>query len=292
MISFKSINFQRDVGTIVELLRESLSDNHSTDFFKWKHCENPFGESYGLLAYDDNQIVGVRMFMFWEFRKADKIIKAIRPVDTIVHPGYRGKGLFKKLTLKGLDACSGNYDLVFNTPNRQSLPGYLKMGWKHYPQKLQYRMAFSPGFRGKNDVQLHSANRFEVTENYYPSKSFRTHYSSEYLRWRYSGKVYHHATVMGSSDETLIIFRKEKIRGLKTLIILEAISVPGEDNKKAIEKLASKLGYPVIYYLEDEEIEKPLISFRSSQSIVVYRDDTLQVRSSIKFSAGDLEGKL
>ena len=68
----------------------------------WKHYDNPFGKSYGLLARDKNIIVGARMFMFWEFRKANRVLRAIRPVDTITHPEYRGKGIFKKLTYKGL----------------------------------------------------------------------------------------------------------------------------------------------------------------------------------------------
>src|SRR5690606_24306476 len=56
--------------------------------------------------------------------------RAFRPVDTVTHPSWRGRGLFSKLTkfaIKQID--SGDRMLIFNTPNENSLPGYEKMGW-------------------------------------------------------------------------------------------------------------------------------------------------------------------
>src|SRR5690606_36927640 len=42
-----------------------------------------------------------------------------------------GKGIFKKLTLALVEFCKERQDhFVFNTPNEQSKPGYLKMGWE------------------------------------------------------------------------------------------------------------------------------------------------------------------
>ena len=292
MISLRKIDYERDIGEVVQLLRGSLSDNHSEEFFRWKHCENPFGQSYGLLACDGDKIVGARMFMFWEFRKADKIVKAIRPVDTIVHPSYRGKGLFKKLTLKGLESCRNTYDIVFNTPNENSLPGYLKMGWDYYPQKLDYRVAFLLPILRAWKVEILGVNDFDVPSNYQSSDSFRTHLTSGFLKWRYPGAAYVWATVDGSRGRTMVIFREEKIKGLKTLVILEIISPPGEDKEKLIRSLGSQLHGWVIYYLNDGEVGNPVFSFKSSSSRVVYRNDNFGILEDLKFSAGDLEGKL
>ena len=39
--------------------------------------------------------------------------------------------MFTKLTMHGLAAMQADgVDFVFNTPNSQSRPGYLKMGWR------------------------------------------------------------------------------------------------------------------------------------------------------------------
>jgi hypothetical protein len=68
--------------------------------------------------------------MRWEWVSEGRVYKAVRAVDTATHPDYQGKGIFKKLTLSLVDSCSKSGDhFVFNTPNAQSKPGYLKMGW-------------------------------------------------------------------------------------------------------------------------------------------------------------------
>ena len=41
-----------------------------------------------------------------------------------------GTGVFTRLTLAALEELKIDTDLVFNTPNGKSLPGYLKMGWR------------------------------------------------------------------------------------------------------------------------------------------------------------------
>ena len=63
----------------------------------------------------------------------DKVYRCLRAVDTATHPEHQGKGIFKKLTLQLIDeAAKQGYDFIFNTPNAQSTPGYLKMGWKRW----------------------------------------------------------------------------------------------------------------------------------------------------------------
>jgi hypothetical protein len=52
-------------------------------------------------------------------------------VDTATHPDARGRGIFRRLTLALADAMAADgVALVFNTPNSQSMPGYLRMGWR------------------------------------------------------------------------------------------------------------------------------------------------------------------
>ena len=55
----------------------------------------------------------------------------VRAVDTATVPEFQGRGIFTRLTLDALDELRDDgVDLVFNTPNANSLPGYLKMGWQ------------------------------------------------------------------------------------------------------------------------------------------------------------------
>jgi GNAT superfamily N-acetyltransferase len=124
----------RDELAVLELLTASLgggpAGRRPVEFFRWKHVENPFGRSFLLLAEDGGRVVGLRAFMRWRFASAQGEVRAARAVDTATHPEYQGRGIFTRLTLAALDALRDEVDLIFNTPNEKSLPGYLKMGWE------------------------------------------------------------------------------------------------------------------------------------------------------------------
>lgn len=123
-----------DGQAVLQLLDASLgggpAGRRPPSFFRWKHLANPFGRSFMLVAESDGRIVGLRAFMRWRFQAGDRELRAVRAVDTATHPEYQGQGIFSRLTLAALDELAGEADLVFNTPNEKSLPGYLKMGWQ------------------------------------------------------------------------------------------------------------------------------------------------------------------
>src|SRR5262245_10506110 len=98
--------------------------------FRWKHLDNPFGRSCMLVAECDGRLIGLRALMRWRFVAGETTIRAARAVDTATHPDYQGKGVFSLLTRAALEAVDGEVDLIFNTPNGKSGPGYLKMGWR------------------------------------------------------------------------------------------------------------------------------------------------------------------
>ena len=122
-----------DLPAIIELLAQSMGRADDARFdalFRWKHLENVFGPSPMWVACDRDRIVGLRVFMRWEFERAGRIVRCVRAVDTATHPDYQGRGIFKRLTLDALAPMeTDGVEFVFNTPNSQSRPGYLKMGW-------------------------------------------------------------------------------------------------------------------------------------------------------------------
>lgn len=123
-----------DERPVIDLLTAALGAGpagaRAPELFRWKHTASPFGPSYMLVAEEEGRIVGLRAFMRWRFRAGARVLRAVRAVDTATHPGCRGRGVFRRLTLEALDELRGDADLVFNTPNEKSLPGYLKMGWR------------------------------------------------------------------------------------------------------------------------------------------------------------------
>src|SRR5690242_5148995 len=99
--------------------------------YRWKHEHNAFGPSPAWVAVDGDRVAGIRVFMRWEFVVDGHVMRAVRAVDTATDPAYQGRGIFTRLTMHALEAVTAEgVDFVFNTPNDQSRPGYLKMGWE------------------------------------------------------------------------------------------------------------------------------------------------------------------
>ena len=161
---------QVDLTEIVNLLKQSLGESlipKSENFWRWKHVENPFGQSPVLVAEENNKLIGVRAFMLWQWQLNGKTLKAARAVDTATHPNHQGKGIFKKLTLQLIEDCKQNHvDFIFNTPNKNSMPGYLKMGWikaGRLPMRLRFITPFEEFFFRNKVTQQISWEELEKT---------------------------------------------------------------------------------------------------------------------------------
>lgn len=125
---------EADLDAVLEVAGAALGwapgEPHEV-LFRWKHRENPFGASPMWVAEDDEGVVGFRAFLRWRFvDAAGATWSAVRAVDTATTPRAQGRGVFTALTRHALDELRAEgVDFVFNTPNDQSRPGYLKMGW-------------------------------------------------------------------------------------------------------------------------------------------------------------------
>lgn len=125
-----------DRAAVLGLLGEAMgggpTGSRTEDFFDWKHRQSPFGASPAQVALDGERIVGVRLFLRWQLEREGRRLYALRAVDTATHPEYLRRGIFRELTLSLLTHLeeSEQVDLVFNTPNADSRPGYLRMGWQ------------------------------------------------------------------------------------------------------------------------------------------------------------------
>jgi GNAT superfamily N-acetyltransferase len=146
-IEIRPYDDHADEAAVLELLAVSLGkrlDERYRAFFRWKHHENPFGGSFMWVAEQEGSVVGFRAFMRWRFvDPGGDVVEAVRAVDTATHPDAQGRGIFRRLTLHGLDEMRAEgIAFVFNTPNDQSRPGYLKMGWHveaQVPMKVRPR---------------------------------------------------------------------------------------------------------------------------------------------------------
>ena len=226
-----------DIPNILRVLKASLgevSSKKTQEVWEYKHVKNPFGKSLVLLAVIDDEIVGVRAFMKWKWQLGDKEFIACRAVDTATHPNHQGKGIFKKLTLKAIDIAEKNgWHFIFNTPNDQSKPGYLKMGWSEIDRvkvqftPINYFFKLMPAMK---DFDLNSSrqlteNSSELILNHnqrLKAKGLFTPKDLNFLLWRYMHNPMQDYIVY--SSENLFIAAYVKMRGkLKEFRVAELI---------------------------------------------------------------------
>ncbi|WP_423818757.1 GNAT family N-acetyltransferase [Salinimicrobium sp. TIG7-5_MAKvit] len=290
MTAFREINYKQDIKEIVALIRANLDTQFSEEFFKWKHIDNPFGKSLGLVAIEDNKIVGLRMFMRWEFSKNNgAVIKALRPVDTVVDKEYRGQGLFKKLTLKGLANFENEYNLIFNTPNINSLPGYLKMGWEKMEKPGFFRIAICNPMRKHVSYNLIESKEINLHKENTPALN-NTNRTESYLRWRYKDQKYEIASF---KDGTYVFFKKFLFKSFPAIMIFD-IKQFKLDTSFYYNSLAIQYKRPLIYYLGNlkDSNRNFLVNFKSKTPVIVYRNDDFNIFEDIIFDLGDVEGIL
>ena len=240
-----------------------LPDEHHAAFFEWKHRRSPFGPSPAWVAEAGGRVVGFRAFLRWEFERGGRVVRAVRAVDTATDPAHRGTGVFGRLTRLGLDALREEaVDFVFNTPNDQSLPGYLRMGWVEVgrlpvsarprsPLALA-RMAASrtpadlwslpatAGVPAADAVgEVAPIDALLATQPKEPS--VHTRRTAAYLAWRYSGfpPLAYRARLAGSSPvDGLALFRLRR-RGRCVEAVIGDVLVPGGDHRAAARLAAA-----------------------------------------------------
>lgn len=251
----------RDIPAIVDLLKLSLGEGlmpKSAAFWHWKHLDNPFGKSLVFLGLEGDLLVGVRAFMRWEWHQGSRVFKAVRAVDTATHPDFQGKGVFRELTLRCVEACrSEKIDFVFNTPNEKSKPGYLKMGWGSNGRMKLYmipripRRSKSTDFDSTYSMQKAS---FQIDDRImgFHKEWITTTTSEKMLAWRYRDNPniqYYYVADDQLSPSFLTIFRlKPRPFGFEFRICdtLWASEQATEAYKKLLEAAIARSGAAIV----------------------------------------------
>jgi len=124
--------FRTQVVSLLRPLWGHDGEGHGP-YFQWKYEDNPYTESpLGIAALFQGQVVGFRGYFATRFEITgdnDALI-VLCPGDTCVHPDHQRKGLSVAMGNLAMEEYAPKYRLFLNTTcTRNSLPGYLKMGF-------------------------------------------------------------------------------------------------------------------------------------------------------------------
>jgi GNAT superfamily N-acetyltransferase len=247
-----------DRPAVLALLGAALGwgdDERFAAFFAWKHQDNPSGASPGWVALAGERVVGFRTFLCWELEGPEGPVRAVRAVDTATHPDHQRRGIFSRLTATAAEELAAEgVDLVFNTPNDRSGPGYTKLGWHRVgPLPVSWRPtsamsilrmagARCPAERWSLPVEAGQpagevlADPFvaELVASQPPPTGLRTRRSPAFLAWRYGHAPLRYRAVPVGSDlaDGFALFRARR-RGRAVEGTLCDILVPGADPRLA-----------------------------------------------------------
>jgi GNAT superfamily N-acetyltransferase len=235
------------------------------ELFRWKHDRNAFGRSPRWVALDGDRVAGFRVFLRWEWRRPDgTVARAVRAVDTATDPDYQGRGIFTRLTKAALsDLADDGVDFVFNTPNDQSRPGYLKMGWEVVGRPPVMVTPSGPvGIarlaRARTAAELWSesstagASATEVlaqagaealVDAIAAPTTLATNRTIDFLRWRYGLEELHYRAITLGRDpaEGIAIFRVRRRGAAHEATVTELLVPAGTGAGRAKRKLLRRV---------------------------------------------------
>lgn len=249
-----------DHPAIIALAARSLGwrDGEPNEaLFRWKHLDNPFGPSAMWVAVDDGEIVGFRAFLRWAFDDpgGDRCA-AVRAVDTATDPDHQGRGIFTALTRHGLEAeRDRGTGFVFNTPNDQSRPGYLKLGWQVVGRVPVAVVVASPAAARRMvrarvpadkwsepvdvgmaapDALADDAGLDALLASLGPAHGLRTARDPAFLRWRYGLEPLRYRVLQRGATlaDGAAVFRVRR-RGAAVETTLADVLVPDGDHRAA-----------------------------------------------------------
>ena len=293
-MKLRPFDYATDLPPVLQLFTQGLSRTGNEDWFNWKHRDNPFGPSPGFLAELDGRIVAARFFLRWRFRNGTKMVETVRPVDTVVHPSARRRGVFTKLTMYGLQQIyEGGDGPVFNTPNAKSLPGYLKMGWKVYDHPLPYCYRLRPPLVGSGTGMYTGTDLPSHLPTVQYGPSLTTERTEEFINWRYADARYRFAYPTETSS-ALLVYRQLHIRNLKVLSVVDYVG-PVEQQQELVFGAAAREGCYLVHSLAGSPawpVGARGVRLVRGSSIVAIRGGHDFTAQSFSFSPGDLEDVL
>ncbi|WP_148288480.1 GNAT family N-acetyltransferase [Ilumatobacter nonamiensis] len=302
-----------DRGEIIALLQRSLGSDGDPRYpalFAWKHDENRFGPSPMWVAVDGERIVAIRALMRWEFVRGGTVLRAVRAVDTATDPDYQGRGLFRALTMHGLEAVRAEgVDFVFNTPNDQSRPGYLKMGWREVGRLPAAVRFVGPGGAIAALRSRVPADRWSLPLGIGESpldwldrrgpdgrspepvdvREFRTNVDDRYLAWRFGTELLGYR-VVDDGDAAVIV--RARRRGSATELAVVSTFGPARATDRLAGRAAKEAGADYAIRLGQPQMSSGFNFLPGGGPVLTWRavtDRGMPPLSNWAVSLGDIE---
>lgn len=196
--------------------------------------EHPFQKNkcIRIVAKEGDSIIGFQSFFYWPYLYRGKIVNAYQSGNSLVHPEYRGKGIFQKL-LNYLDVHKETLkiDLLVGFPIDASVGSLLRNKWLNI-LNLQWHMKINNLFSFFIPLDLKRLNaHFPKNESVdYPGAIdlLKLSHAAEFNSWRntHYDPTHYFSFVYKKDNDELMLKLKINIRKkvIKELIIGDVVT--------------------------------------------------------------------
>lgn len=154
-----------------------------------------------LVALDGERVAGFQSFFYWPIIHQGKKLVSYQSGNSLVHPDYRGKGIFGQLLSFIHQPENGfDFDILIGFPVEASYNSFIRNGWKN-PFNLQWYVRPSHPVRSlftrpdqalrrawgdRSTCDFHAADQLSYVEQTTSFDDYRFRYETgEFYRWNY-----------------------------------------------------------------------------------------------------------
>jgi len=230
-----------DFGELVKLQQEAFSEIiektgtsylFSEDYYRWKYSP-PAGDARIALLRDSAGLVAANSMYPLDILANGEKIRGWQSCDTATLLRGRGKGYFMKCIGALKDELESE-DLFFGYPNRNSLPGLVKLGWSHHSD-IRTWIRILPGGKTAGHHFIEKLEKFTAEQDIFScelaarSKGAMLDRNSIYMNWRYKMHPLHEYEAYGWREGVrllgVLVLRRAKISGKELAIVMETLAL-------------------------------------------------------------------
>lgn len=129
-----------EIASIYDLFFEIFGKRRSVSLFKDQFLNTSRGYSYHSIAKDGDKIIGHNVYVPFEYSSDGTNFILALSVDAMVHPDYRGQGIYERLAKVCEEAAATDGCLLrIGFPNENSFPIQMKkFGYHHIGELSTY----------------------------------------------------------------------------------------------------------------------------------------------------------
>lgn len=150
--------------------------------------EHPFQKNkcIRLVSMDGDTVTGFQSLFYWPYQKNGQVYHSFQSGNSLVHPDYRGKGIFQKL-LNYLDEYNKDLqiDFLMGFPVQMSYGSFMKNKWANPLNIVWYVKFLNPiAFLFSLDgITKHFDKSCKPVEQFIPANSYRLVRDAAFENW-------------------------------------------------------------------------------------------------------------